>query len=39
MKKLIENIKSCKPMLFLLIEITLCIALWVGLFKLMWMMI
>ena len=39
MKKLIENIKNYKPMVFLLIEITLCIALWVGLFKLMWMMI
>lgn len=39
MKKLIENIKNCKPMLLILLEITLCIALWVGLFKLIMVMI
>ncbi len=39
MKKLIESIKNCKPMFFLLIEITICIALWIGLFKLIMVMI
>jgi len=39
MKKLKQSIKNYKPMAMMILEITLCIALWVGLFKLIMVMI